>query len=107
MLTKDLTKEMFAESLNTKFRLEPETSRSIELELIQLTEGVSNPAHEQFSLIFRGPLDYFLGQGTYHMEHDKTGEIDLFLVPIGQEQDGFRYEVIFNRLRGNPESPQT
>jgi Domain of unknown function (DUF6916) len=101
MLLKDLTKEMFSESMNTKFRLGPEPSRSIELELIALTEGVSNPGHEQFSLIFRGPLDYFLGQGTYQIEHDKMGEIGLFLVPVSQEQDGFRYEAVFNRARGN------
>ena len=106
MLTKDLTKEIFSESLETKFRLDREPSRSIELELIELNEGVSTPGHEQFSLIFRGPLDYFLGQGTYHMEHDKMGEIDLFLVPVGQEQDGFHYEVIFNRLRENSERTQ-
>lgn len=101
MLTKDLTKEIFSESLSTKFRLEAEPSKPIELELIQLTEGVSTPANEQFSLIFRGPLDYFLVQRIYHMEHDKMGEIDLFLVPVGKEQDGFHYEAVFNRVRGN------
>jgi hypothetical protein len=107
MLTKDLTKEIFSESLKTKFRLDSEPSKAIELELIELNEGVSTPRHEQFSLIFRGPLDYFIGQGTYHMEHDKMGGIDLFLVPVGQEQDGFRYEVIFNRFRENSERTQT
>lgn len=26
------------------------------------------------------------------------GRFDLFLVPVGQEADGFLYEAVFNRL---------
>lgn len=94
----DLTKEMFAESLNTKFRILVESSDAVELELIELTEGVSTPRHEQFALLFRGSHNFFLPQQIYHIEHDKLGEFDLFLVPVARAQDGFHYEAVFNRL---------
>jgi hypothetical protein len=89
---------MFAESLDTKFKLYPETSDAIEVELVELTEGVSTPKQEQFALLFRGPLDHFLQQKIYRMEHEKLGEFDLFLVPVGRDQNGFQYEAVFNRF---------
>jgi hypothetical protein len=97
-LIENLTKEIFAESVNTKFRVYSEPSNAIEIELVQLIEGVSTPTHEQFSLLFRGPQNHFLPQMTYHVEHDKLGEFDLFLVPVGKAQEDFQYEAVFNRF---------
>jgi hypothetical protein len=71
----------------------------LEIELIEAADDESTPRQERFSLIFRGPLQPFLPQGTFRMEHDKMGTLDLFLVPIGKEEDGFRYQAVFNRLR--------
>jgi hypothetical protein len=91
-----LTKEAFTENLDTKFRIPLESSGAAELELIEVVETTATPRQQQFSLFFRGPLEYLLPQGTYHMEHEKMGAIDLFIVPVGREQDGFRYEAVFN-----------
>lgn len=97
-MIENLTKEMFAESVNTKFRVDTTQSEAVEVELVQLIEGVSTPTHEQFSLMFHGPQTHFLPQMTYHVEHDRLGEFDLFLVPVGRAQDGFQYEAVFNRF---------
>ena len=97
-MIENLTKEMFAESLNTKFKLYPEPSGAIEVELVELNESISTPKQEQFALLFRGPLDHFLQQRIYRMEHEKLGALDLFLVPVGKDQDGFQYEAVFNRF---------
>src|SRR4051812_2932549 len=97
-LTEKITKEMFRESVNTKFRLKAETSDPVELELVELTESSSSPKHEQFALLFHGPQDHFLQQMIYPMEHEKLGELELFLVPIGRNQNGFQYEAVFNLL---------
>lgn len=97
-MIENLTKEMFAESLNTKFRVQPEGSDAIEIELAELNEGVSTPTQEQFALLFRGPHNSFLPQMIYHLEHEKLGEFDLFLVPVGRDQNGFQYEAVFNRF---------
>jgi hypothetical protein len=32
------------------------------------------------------------------MEHDEMGQFDLFLVPIRQDDQGFYYEAVFNRI---------
>jgi hypothetical protein len=87
---------MFAEHLNTKFRIPLRPSGAVELELIEVLGTLSTPRQEQFSLFFRGPQNPFLPQSIYHMEHEKMEAIDIFIVPVGREPDGFRYEAVFN-----------
>lgn len=89
--------ENFSEQLNTKFRIPLQPSGAVELELIEVVSTLSTPRQEQFSIFFRGPVDVYLPQMTYRMEHDALGALDLFIVPIGREPDGFRYEAVFNR----------
>jgi ribosomal protein S18 acetylase RimI-like enzyme len=49
-----------------------------------------------FSLIFTNPrTDAYLPQATYLLEHAQLGLFELFLVPLGPDQPGMRYEVIF------------
>jgi hypothetical protein len=97
-LIEKITKEMFAENLKTKFRIRTETPDPVELELAELTEGVSSPRNEQFSLIFHGPQSPFLPQDIYQVENEKIGEFELFLVPVGTAPNGFQYEAVFNRF---------
>lgn len=49
-----------------------------------------------FSLLFRGPGEFILPQKLYAMKHAVMGELSLFLVPIGKDQHGVRYEALFN-----------
>ena len=91
-----LSKEDFSENLNTRFRIPFQSGEVAELELIEVLETMRTPRQQQFSIFFHGPLNYMLPQGTYRMEHEKLGAIDIFIVPIGREQDGFRYEAVFN-----------
>ena len=37
-----------------------------------------------------------LPQAIYRLEHAALGPMDLFLVPIGRNAEGVRYEAIFN-----------
>jgi hypothetical protein len=90
------TKEAFAENLNTKFRLALAGPNTVELELTEVVGTISTPHQEQFSIFFRGPQTPFLPQGTYHLEQERIGELDLFIVPIGKQADGYLYEAVFN-----------
>jgi hypothetical protein len=54
---------------------------------------------ERFSAVFSGPPDVLLPQRTYHMTHPEMGEFYVFLVAIGKEADGFRYEAVYNYYR--------
>ena len=93
-----LTEKEFSKHVNTKFRVAIEPP--LELELTEV-KGYSSREHEElgmerFSAFFSGPGDRFLGQSTYSFEHDQMGAFALFLVPVKQDQDGFRYEAVFN-----------
>jgi hypothetical protein len=48
-----------------------------------------------FSLIFHGAKDSFLPQNTYRLENDNMPPMELFLVPLGPDQYGMRYEAVF------------
>jgi hypothetical protein len=48
-----------------------------------------------FSLVFRGPSDVLVPQRIYRVEHAELGAFELFLVPIGPDREGMRYEAVF------------
>ena len=93
-----LTSEIFAKHLHSRFKLasgEP----SMELLLTTVDERQSSPQIESFSLIFRGPRTPQLPQKIYRLEHEELGAFDIFLTPVGADQDGVSYEAVFNRVR--------
>lgn len=98
MTLESLTRDQFAENLNTKFSLPVVEGQSPEIELIEVSETARSGAAERFSLVFRGAPDFFLQQRTYRLEHERLGALDLFLVAIAREADGFHYEAVINRL---------
>jgi hypothetical protein len=72
------------------------------LELIAATPYIGADADEAagggrvpFSLLFRGPRTGVLPQRTYRIAHAALGEFPLFLVPIGPDGAGMRYEAAF------------
>ena len=96
-----LTEAEFSKHVNTKFRVA--TEPPVELELTEV-KGYLSRAHEEtgmerFSAFFRGPSDRYLEQKTYSIEHEQMGVFDLFLVPVNQDQSGFRYEAVFNYFK--------
>jgi Domain of unknown function (DUF6916) len=92
-----LPKSSFVENLNTRFRTVLQNSSVVELELIEVKDGRTTPRQEQFSLFFQGPLEPFLGQGTFRLEHDRLESGDLFLVPVEKGETGLIYQAVFNR----------
>lgn len=93
-----IERSAFAENLKTKFKASLDDVNGVELELVNINDGVSTPRQEQFALEFYGPADFFLPQQMYKIEHEKIGTFDLLLVPIGKHEHGFIYEAVFNRL---------
>lgn len=94
-----LTHEAFTQHANTKFQIPVEEDTPVELELTDVSEIKLYPKQEEFSIVFRGPLDMFLGQGVRSFTHEQMGEFELFIVPIRQDAQGIYYEAVFNRLR--------
>ncbi|MCU1265475.1 MAG: hypothetical protein JWM21_1793 [Acidobacteria bacterium] len=98
-MSTSLTHEAFTAQLNTKFTIPLDEANRVELTLIEVSELQLSPRQEQFSIVFRGPLDMFLGQGMRPFDHDQMDRFELFLVPIKKDDEGFHYEAVFNRLR--------
>ena len=94
-----LTHEEFSKNANTKFQVEVDERTQVELDLIAISELKIYPQQEEFTIVFRGPLDSFLGQGARNFMHDQMGRFELFIVPIRQDAQGFYYEAVFNRIR--------
>ena len=92
------TKESFQQSMHSCFEIDVPGQGRQNLELVELTDYPSSAAVVAFSAIFRGPRELPFGQGSYAIFHPGMGQADLFLVPIGREADGMRYEAVFNRL---------
>jgi hypothetical protein len=55
-----------------------------------------SPRAEPFALTFVLPPEVPVGQGTFCLTHPKLGAIELFMVPVGKDAKGNRYEAIFN-----------
>jgi hypothetical protein len=79
------------------------TGQRVEFELIEAQslpaharpDGQANP-RESFSLVFRGPPGPALPQRLYALEEESLGKLEIFLVPIGPDASGQRYEAVFN-----------
>lgn len=93
-----LQAETFTAHLGSEFQL---AIGSISLPLV-LTEaktaGAARPGGSRtpFGLTFRCPGPQLLPQAIYRLEHPVLGVLEIFLVPVGRDGDGFFYQAIFN-----------
>jgi len=93
-----LTRDTFAANLHSIFRVVLTPEHSVDIRLVEVSELKTTRRQERFSILFEGPLDSFLNQGAYTMEHEHLGTFDLFIVTIAKEEECFVYEALFNRL---------
>ena len=98
-----LTLSAFSDCLGSIFRLPLNDTKVFDLELFEavgLKHGappsVTPRERGSFSLLFRGPMSPSLPQKIYVLDHETLGKVELFLVPIGPDQAGMRYEAVFN-----------
>jgi hypothetical protein len=90
---------VYAAHLNSIFHQRADDGQTVDFELVKVETKNSSPNHEEFSLIFRGPLDLLpIMQGLFRLEHEKLGTEEIFLVPISKDHEGIYFEAVFNRL---------
>lgn len=102
MTLDDLNSRIFAECLHTPFQIDIPGAEPLTVELVEVEEKNYSPQFEQFSIVFRGPRQAYLQQAMYPLEHAKLGRLELFLVPIGPDEQGMCYQAVFNRRRREP-----
>lgn len=67
------------------------------LELIAVRRLPQPAATRQpFSLLFRGAGTTVWPQGIYRLSRTGLDKLDIFLVPVGRDESGVRYEAIFS-----------
>jgi hypothetical protein len=98
-----LSADDFTKYLNGTFYLSSDSGERVEAELIEVTEiGTSeasvgsNKRRNPFSIVFSGPPQPVLPQGIHALQHAELGPLSLFIVPIGSDKKGMRYEAVFN-----------
>lgn len=88
----------FTPYLNGKFHIHVESVGPIEAELIEVSELGAPPFNQRqpFSIVLRTrQKNQYLVQAIYQVEHAEMGTLDLFLVPLGPDKEGMRYEAVF------------
>ena len=94
-----LTKEQFDNIKDKSFEIAFNPEEVSKCELIEvkginsftLKEGQSEP----FSIVFETKSDLVYDQNTFMVKNADLDEFPLFLVPIGADEKGVRYEAIF------------
>ena len=96
------TIDTFNNRVGQAFRIHAAPRHIADIELIEVTDLTDRAGAEvakweraPFSLVFRGPSNLPLAQQTFRLEHSGIGAFDLFLVPLGPDAKGMRYEAIF------------
>jgi hypothetical protein len=96
-MTATLEHEVFSRYLNTPFHISVDEANTIEVDLNEVSELHLSPRQERFELVFRGPRQPLINQGSYRFDHDEMGDFILFIVPVRQDDEGTYYEACFNR----------
>jgi hypothetical protein len=106
----DMTYEHFLELVETSFSLSEleGASLGLSLKLAKVTQqdaasrGFPVEPGQEFeclSLIFEGPVDKPIAQGTYQMETVTGSRFLLFLAPLQPSATVRPYQAVINRLR--------
>lgn len=97
---RELKLDDFEPLVGAVFQLQREGTESAELQLLEArdlaVEGRPHGPRRPFSLLFRGPGEFRLAQGTYTLETEKMPPLPLFLVPVGPRGGGECYEAVFH-----------
>ena len=89
----------FTPYLNLKLNIGFSQEITLPAELIAVTQlgGYSPLERTPFSIVLRTEqkTEYYQ-QGTYIIKHPSQGEMLIFLVPLGFDRDGMKYEAVFS-----------
>ena len=91
--------EDFKANFDSTFTVNTNGDEAISLELIAVNDLRQHAGQKEqpFSLIFlQKNKDTLLTQQIHEFTHEKLGSFQIFIVPIGSEENGFLYEAIFS-----------
>ncbi len=94
-----LTRSTFTPLLGSTFRVSGEGNDFdvVLKEINDLGPSSRTDTENQFSLLFQGPADRSVTQGTLTFSNARTGNISLFVVPIDRGVKALNLQSIINR----------
>src|SRR5262245_19790788 len=95
-----LVKDDFDPYVGDEFELALDGDATLSLELVSSdslsSATVERSARAPFALVFRSPGERrYAQQQIYTVRHAELGAMEIFLVPIGPDEGGMRYEAVF------------
>lgn len=98
-ILKEFTIETFQPRVGELFRVIVDDQHEMRTQLSEVDvwgheEAASRPRHP-FSLIFHAAANAVIPQAIYRVENANMDPFELFLVPIGPDARGMRYEAVF------------
>jgi hypothetical protein len=64
---------------------------------VKRLEGSSDASHRPFSFVLTtAQKNEYYQQATFLVVHPDKGELPVFLVPLGPDEHGMRYEAVFH-----------
>jgi hypothetical protein len=92
------TNEQFAAQTGSTFAVNFGPESIVEMKLVEVHENKRNERLVAFSLLFVAPPDTPVSQDLFPVEHPVLGTMELFLVPVGGDDQGIKYEAVFNLI---------
>jgi hypothetical protein len=91
------TLEIFTPALGEAFTVGSEGGATVELVLAEAAaeDSGEHAPRPPFSLLFEGPAEPLLPQGTYRFEHGSLGVLEIFIVPLGRDGHGSAYQAVY------------
>lgn len=97
-MLESLIRESFLDHVGSVFSVQA-GERTLAFRLVEVKALVTAAGEQRqrqpFSLFFLGPADVLLRQQIVPLEHAALGRLEIFLVPIGREPEGYKYEAVF------------
>jgi len=97
-MSEQLKIEDFSKYLATKFKVYRSDDEVFEAELVGVFDLRNDDVLQTFSVEFLIPNEFGQEQRIYKIEHPELGTIGLFIVPVGQNDSGLRFEAIFSQV---------
>ena len=94
-----LSIQNFAGAANQEFEISMgEAAMSVTLIEVKPLQQQPYPGmmREPFSLLFKSASPIILPQKMYRIKNPAVGAIDVFLVPVAQDQGAIVYQAVFN-----------
>ena len=96
MRVESLDLNTFEAVVGETFEVETTSAAGLTLRLTTVTPGrLSGLGRQGFSLLFTGPDETPLAQGTYPFSHASIGTHPIFIVPVAREAGELVYEAVF------------